>query len=78
MRLVPRAWSLPAAMLGCCLLAGCGRNTSNEEGFIKPASEPAPTVETPQFKGYGDAMQYQADQAKKQAAETKTKKKGRR
>jgi hypothetical protein len=66
-----RALALPAVVLGACVYSGCG--PSNED-TLKGESKVAPQrSDMPNFKGFGDAMQYQAEQAaKKKAAKGKT------
>jgi len=56
--------ALPTVALGTFLLAGCG--TANEEDFIKSSERGQRKEGTPDFKSYGEAQQYQAQQAAKE------------
>jgi hypothetical protein len=66
-----RALALPALALAASVWAGCG--PSNED-TLKGESKATPQdPNVPDFKGYGDAMQYQAKQAaQNKAAKGKT------
>lgn len=66
-----RALALPAIALCACVYTGCG--PANED-TLKGESKVTPQrSDVPNFKGYGDAMQYQAEQAaKKKGAKAKT------
>ena len=67
MRLRYGAVALPLVALSTLLLAGCG--PSNEENLGGQTSQVAPHKEgTPDFKSYGEAMQYQAQEAAKKKA----------
>ena len=61
-----RALALPAIALCACVYTGCG--PSNED-TLKGESKVTPQrSDVPDFKGYGDVMQYQAEQAAKKKA----------
>jgi hypothetical protein len=69
-----RALALSALALGACVYTGCG--PSNEE-TLKGESKVVPQrSDIPNFKGYGDMIQYQTEQAaKKKGAKGTTEKK---
>jgi hypothetical protein len=65
-----RALALPALALCACVYSGCG--PANED--LKGESKVAPQdPNLPQFKGYGDVMQFKAQEAAKKKAAPKTK-----
>ena len=66
MRARYRALALPAIVLGISLSSGCG--TANEESMADTKRAPA-DPSTPVFKTYGEKVLYDAEQAKKKAAE---------
>ena len=61
-----RALALPAIVLGISLSSGCG--TANEESMADTKRAPI-DPSAPVFKTYGEKAQYDAEQAKKKAAE---------
>jgi len=69
-----RALALPALALCACVYTGCG--PSNED-TLKGESKVVPQdPNIPNFKGYGDMMQYKTEQAaKKKGAKGTTEKK---
>jgi len=61
-----RALALPAIALCACVYAGCG---PTNEDTLKGESKVAPRdPNVPDFKGYGDVMQYKSQQAAKSKA----------
>jgi hypothetical protein len=71
MKALYRAVALSALALCACVYTGCG---PTNEDTLKGESKVAPQrSDMPNFKGYGDVMQYQADQAaKKKGGKAKT------
>ena len=61
-----RALALPAIVVGISLSSGCG--TANEESMADTKRAPV-DPSAPVFKTYGEKAQYDAEQAKKKAAE---------
>jgi hypothetical protein len=66
-----RALALPAIALCACVYTGCG---PTNEDTLKGEAKIAPRdPNVPDFKSYGDVMQYQAEQAaKKKGGKAKT------